>query len=103
MILNATTPTISNEDKDTLTFKEFEETIFSMLADKCPLFYQHFWPLCGHVIYAVGFSWLVLCMMNFWQSVPNMLSSNVYKCVSIKYQEHDRRNIFSSVIFIRNV
>jgi hypothetical protein len=68
-VLNAITPSITDEDNNKLSapfeFEEFREAIFSMEADKCPGpdgfnpgFYQQFWDVCGQEVFSVGCSWL---------------------------------------------
>ncbi|MCI91427.1 RNA-directed DNA polymerase (Reverse transcriptase), partial [Trifolium medium] len=61
-VLNAVSPSISEDDNNALTapfaIAEFKDAVFSMEADKCPGpdgfnpgFYQHFWDLCGNDIF----------------------------------------------------
>jgi hypothetical protein len=68
-VLNAITPSITDEDNNKLSapfeFEEFREAIFSMEADKYPGpdgfnpgFYQQFWDVCGQEVFSVGCSWL---------------------------------------------
>jgi hypothetical protein len=83
VVLNALTPSITNDDNASLTapfsIEEFREAVFSMQADKCPGpdgyspgFYHHFWDVCGQEVFMAGCSWLETGVFP-----PNLNSTNI--------------------------